>query len=103
MAFYIVYIREAHATDVWQNPDNLTDNVLYADPKSAEERIGMGQLCVAKLGINSRRWWTDWTIPRNVPTRPGRSGSTWWGETARLLINRGLGRTDFVPKKGLIS
>ena len=49
VAFYIVYIREAHATDVWQDPDNF--NVLYADPKSAQERIGMGHLCVAKLGI----------------------------------------------------
>jgi hypothetical protein len=99
VAFYIVYIREAHATDVWQDPDDLTDNVLYADPKSAEERIGMGQLCVAKLGIKFPAVVDDWTITRNAPTRPGRSGSTWWGETARLLINRGLGRTDFVPRK----
>lgn len=51
MAFYIAYIREAHAADVSQDPDDLTDNVLYADPKSAEERIGRGQRCRAKLGI----------------------------------------------------
>jgi len=51
VAFYIVYIREAHASDIWQDPDNLKDRVSYTEPKSAEERSEMGQLCAAKLGI----------------------------------------------------
>jgi peroxiredoxin len=50
-AFYIVYIREAHASDIWQDPDNLKDQVLYAEPKNDEERSQMGKLCIAKLGI----------------------------------------------------
>jgi hypothetical protein len=77
VAFYIVYIREAHATDVWQDPDNLTENVLYADPKSAEERIGMGQLCVAKLGIKFPAVVDGLDNSTERAYTPGRSGSTW--------------------------
>ncbi len=51
MAFYVVYIHEAHASDVWQDPDNLDDKVVFASPKNFDERSQMGQLCVAKLGI----------------------------------------------------
>jgi Iodothyronine deiodinase len=49
--FYAVYIREAHTTDVWQDPDNLDDHVIFAAPKNLEEREQMGALCVVKLGI----------------------------------------------------
>ena len=51
MAFYAVYIREAHTSDVWQDPDNLDDKVIFAKPKTYDERVEMGQLCVVKLGI----------------------------------------------------
>jgi type I thyroxine 5'-deiodinase len=51
VAFYVVYIREAHTSDVWQDPDNLDDHVVFASPKSFDERSEMGQLCVVKLGI----------------------------------------------------
>lgn len=46
-----MYIREAHTSDVWQDPDNLDDKVVFAKPKSLEERNQLGQMCVAKLGI----------------------------------------------------
>jgi len=51
VAFYVVYIREAHASDIWQDPDNVRDQVLYTEPKTVEERSAMGKMCVAKLGI----------------------------------------------------
>ena len=47
----MVYIREAHASDVWQDPDNLSDNVVFASPRDYNQRAAMGQMCVAKLGI----------------------------------------------------
>jgi len=47
----VVYIHEAHASDVWQDPDNLDDKVVFASPKNFDQRSQMGQLCVAKLGI----------------------------------------------------
>jgi hypothetical protein len=47
-----VYIREAHTSDVWQDPDNLDDHIVFASPKSFDERSEIGQLCVVKLGSN---------------------------------------------------
>jgi hypothetical protein len=47
----VVHIREAHTSDVWQDPDNLDDKIVFASPKNFDERGQMGQICVAKLGI----------------------------------------------------
>jgi len=47
----VVYILEAHPTDVWQMRSNLKDNVLFASPKSEEERALVAGACVRKLGI----------------------------------------------------
>jgi Iodothyronine deiodinase len=49
--FYAVYILEAHPTDVWQMKSNVKDNVLFATPKSDEEREYVAGACVRKLGI----------------------------------------------------
>jgi type I thyroxine 5'-deiodinase len=51
VAFLVVYILEAHPTDVWQMRSNLKDNVLFASPKSEEERALVAGACVRKLGI----------------------------------------------------
>lgn len=52
MAFYVVYIREAHTSDVWQDPDNVEDHIIFAKPTNFEERSEMGEMCVVKLGIH---------------------------------------------------
>jgi type I thyroxine 5'-deiodinase len=51
MAFYAVYIVEAHPTDIWQMQPNIKDNVLFANPKTDEERAFVAGACVRKLGI----------------------------------------------------
>ena len=51
MAFYAVYIVEAHPTDLWQMKPNIKDNVLFANPKTDEERAFVAGACVRKLGI----------------------------------------------------
>jgi hypothetical protein len=51
VAFYVVYIREAHPSDAWQISSNLRDNVVFASPRSSEERSELGRMCVVKLGI----------------------------------------------------
>ena len=51
MAFYAVYIVEAHPTDIWQMKSNIKDNVLIANPKTDEERAFVAGACVRKLGI----------------------------------------------------
>jgi len=83
VAFYVVYIREAHTSDVWQDPDNLDDHVVFASPKSFDERSEMGQLCVVKLGIKfpavvdnfdnaTERDYTGWPDRLYVVDRDGR-------------------------------
>lgn len=51
MAFCAVYIVEAHPTDIWQMKSNIKDNVLFANPKTDEERALVAGACVRKLGI----------------------------------------------------
>ena len=51
MAFLVVYILEAHPSDVWQMESNIRDKVVFASPKSEEERAFVAGACVRKLGI----------------------------------------------------
>jgi hypothetical protein len=51
VAFYAVYILEAHPSDVWQMQSNIKDKVVFASPKDEEERELVAGACVRKLGI----------------------------------------------------
>ena len=47
----MVYILEAHPSDVWQMESNIRDKVVFASPKDEEERALVAGACVRKLGI----------------------------------------------------
>lgn len=47
----MVYITEAHPSDVWQMQSNIRDKVVFASPKDQEERAVLAGTCVRKLGI----------------------------------------------------
>lgn len=49
--FFVVYVQEAHAADAWQLPSNVKDDVIFASPKSYDERTDLAQTCVRKLGL----------------------------------------------------
>ena len=49
--FFIVYIEEAHASDMWQMPSNVRDQVIFTLPTSFAEREGVAGACVRKLGL----------------------------------------------------
>ena len=51
VAFFVVYIGEAHPSDAWQLPSNVRDKVVYASPASADERASLANVCVTRLGI----------------------------------------------------
>ena len=36
VAFFVVYIQEAHASDVWQMPSNIRESVVFRLPRSFE-------------------------------------------------------------------
>lgn len=50
-AFYVVYIREAHPSDIWQMGVNVRENVVYQSPQNTEERVELANVCVKNLGI----------------------------------------------------
>lgn len=47
----MVYILEAHPSDAWQSASNVRENVVFASPKSVEEKDAVAGSCVRKLGI----------------------------------------------------
>lgn len=47
--FYVVYIQEIHPTDGWQVPANVRDEVLYAQPTTADERAELAGVCMLDL------------------------------------------------------
>jgi hypothetical protein len=47
----VVYITEAHPSDVWQMESNVKDSVVFASPKNEDERAYVAGACVRKLGI----------------------------------------------------
>jgi type I thyroxine 5'-deiodinase len=49
--FLVVYITEAHPSDVWQMESNLKDKVVFASPRNQDERASVAGTCVRKLGI----------------------------------------------------
>jgi len=51
VSFLVVYITEAHPSDVWQMQSNVKDQVVFASPKNEEERAFVAGACVRKLGI----------------------------------------------------
>ncbi len=52
MAFYFVYIREAHASDEWQMDDNIKEDVVIAQPKNEAERKGAALSCSTRLKLS---------------------------------------------------
>jgi len=51
IAFHVVYIQEAHSSDFWQMAVNERDGVVYAEPRSAEQRHNVAAACVRNLKI----------------------------------------------------
>ena len=47
----MVYITEAHPSDVWQMESNVHDKVVFASPRNEDERASVAGTCVRKLGI----------------------------------------------------
>ena len=51
VAFFAVYIEEAHPSDIWQMSSNIRDGVIFRNPQTEGERFQVAESCVRKLGI----------------------------------------------------
>jgi len=49
--FFCIYIREAHATDEWQTPQNLYEEVIYTTATSDDERAEVALACQIGLDL----------------------------------------------------
>ena len=78
-----MYIQEAHPSDVWQMAVNLRQNVVFASPKSYEERGEIAGACVRNLHLKipalldpfenpTERAYTGWPDRLYVIDRDGR-------------------------------
>lgn len=90
-AFLVVYIREAHPTDVWQTESNLRDKVLFASPRDQEERAFIAGACVRKLGIE---------IPAVLDEFGNSTESAYTAWPDRLYIIDGAGKVAYKSKPG---
>jgi hypothetical protein len=52
VAFYVIYIEEAHPIDGWQMPVNVKDHVLLASAKNLDQRDSAAKVCTVKLCIS---------------------------------------------------
>ena len=87
----MVYIQEAHSTDGWQLPVNLKDEVLFADPKSADERSHVAGACVRNLKIE---------IPALLDTVDNRTERAYTGWPDRLYVIGTDGKVKFKTGPG---
>lgn len=46
-----MYIQEAHPTDGWQIPMNVDEEVLFAQPKTEQDRADVAEACAIRLEL----------------------------------------------------
>jgi hypothetical protein len=87
----VVYITEAHPSDVWQMQSNVKDNVVFATPKNEEERAFVAGACVRKLGIK---------FPAVLDEFGNSTEQAYTGWPDRLYLIDKNGRVAFKTKPG---
>jgi hypothetical protein len=91
VAFYVVYIQEAHPSDIWQMPSNIRQGVVFRLPKSFDERTGIASSCVRKLGIK---------IPALIDNMDDSTERAYTGWPDRIYLLDRDGRVAFKTKPG---
>jgi hypothetical protein len=89
--FFVVYIQEAHPTDLWTTESNVRDHVLFASPRSDSERGATASACVRTLGIH---------IPAILDGMDNRTERAYTGWPDRLYVVGRDGRIAFKTAPG---
>lgn len=87
----MVYITEAHPSDVWQMQSNIKEQVVFATPKNEEERAAVAGSCVRKLGIK---------IPALLDEFGNSTESAYTGWPDRMYLIDATGRVVYKSKPG---
>jgi hypothetical protein len=91
VAFLVVYITEAHPSDVWQMQSNIKDAVVLASPQSEDERANVAGTCVRKLGIE---------IPAVLDEFGNSTESAYTAWPDRLYLIDAAGKVAYKSKPG---
>ncbi len=91
VAFYVVYIQEAHPIDGWQLESNVKDSVLFANTRTIEKRTDVANVCVVKLGIK---------LPALVDLADDRVERAYTGWPDRLYVIDKDGRVAYKSDAG---
>ena len=89
MAFFVIYIREAHPTDEWLVESNEQDNVLYAQPTTLQARTEVASACALRL---------DLTMPMLIDDLEDSTDRQYYALPDRLYL---VGRDGRIVYRGL--
>ena len=89
--FVMVYVREAHPTDGWRMESNDRVDVTIAQPRTYEERVGVAQVCGARLGLG---------FPMLVDTIDDAVGARYSGMPSRLYVIDRQGKVAYKSGRG---
>ncbi|MDP8929985.1 MAG: hypothetical protein M3O70_15810 [Actinomycetota bacterium] len=91
VAFFIVYIKEAHPEDGWVLTHNREEGIAVSDPSSEQERVAVAGACVARSAIR---------IPVLLDSMDNTVASAYGGWPDRLYLIGRDGRVNFQGEKG---
>lgn len=91
VAFYIVYIKEAHPEDGWILEENRKQAIALEDPTTLDARAGVAATCAARLSIR---------IPVLLDSLDNRVASQYGGWPDRLYLIGKDGRIAFQGGEG---
>jgi hypothetical protein len=91
VAFFVVYIGEAHPSDAWQVPSNMRDKVVYSSPRNEGERTNLADVCVTRLGIR---------LPAVVDRFDDSTEKAYTGWPDRLFLIDRQGRLAYKSRPG---
>ena len=87
----MVYITEAHPSDVWQMQSNIKEQVVFGSPKNEEERAFVAGACVRKLGLK---------FPAVLDEFGNSTERVYTGWPDRIYLIDGQGRVAYKSKPG---
>jgi hypothetical protein len=99
VAFFIVYIKEAHPEDGWVVTENRTEGIAVIDPRSPEERAEVAEACLVKSAVRIPMLVDD------VDDEAARAYGGWpdrlylIGRDGRVAFQGGPGPFGFMPEE----
>lgn len=89
--FFLIYIREAHAADRWQTPQNLYEDIIFDEPTTDDARAEIGHAC--QIGL-------DLKYPMLIDSIDNDVDNKYIGAPIRLYVIDGAGKLTYVGDRG---